>query len=92
MSTKVFRPRGIEADGLKYYRERNKAGDYLFVDPATLDYYIRTQGKSNFEARATAIQGSRSSVCTTAVSLDFLRRKCRRVRKADVPADWLEVL
>jgi len=88
---KVFRPRGIEADGLKYYQERNKSGDYVSVDPSTLDYYLKL-GKAHVEGRATAIRGQVSSVCTVGLSLDFLRRKCRRVRKADVPAEWLEVL
>jgi hypothetical protein len=83
---RVFRPRGIEADGLKYYRERNKDGDYLSVDPSS------AEGKALLEARATAIQGLRSSVCTTSVHVHYLRLKCRRVRKADVPAEWLEVL
>lgn len=90
--TRIFRPRGIEKDGLKYYQERNKSGDYISVDPATLDYYLKTQGKAYMEARTTAIRGSVSSVCTTAVSLDFLQRKCRRVSKASIPAEWLEVL
>ena len=87
-----FRPRGIEKDGLKYYQERNKAGDYLSVDPSTLDYYITNLGKAEMEGRATAIQGNVSSVCTTDISLDFLRRKCRRVSKASIPAEWLDVL
>lgn len=38
---KCFRPRGIESDGLKYYRERDTAGDYVSIDPATNDYYLR---------------------------------------------------
>jgi hypothetical protein len=90
--SKIFRPRGIEADGLKYYQEQDKAGDYLSIDPGTLDYYLKTQGKALFEARATAIHGLVSSVCTTAVSITFLQKKCHRVRKADVPKEWLEVL
>jgi len=89
---KIFRPRGIEADGLKYYQEQDKTGDYLSIDPATLDYYLKTQGKALYEARATSIAGSVTSVCTTAVSLEFLQKKCHRVRKADIPAEWLEVL
>lgn len=89
---RVFRPRGVEADGLKYYQERNKGGDYLSVDPETLDYYLKTQGKAHLQARATCIQGNVSSVCTTAVSMDFLRKKCRRVSKASIPAEWLAVL
>ncbi len=92
MTRKIFRPRGTEADGLKYYQEQDKAGDYLSIDPKTLDYYMRTQGKALFEARATAIKGLVSSVCTTAVSIKWLQTKCHRVRKADIPKQWLEVL
>lgn len=89
---RIFRPRGIEKDGLKYYQEQDKAGDYLSIDPSTLDYYLKTQGKGLFEARATAIKGLVSSVCTTAVSIRFLQTKCHRVRKADIPKEWLRVL
>jgi len=92
MTRKIFRPRGVEADGLKYYQEQDKAGDYLSIDPTSLDYYMRTQGKALFEARATAIKGSVTSVCTTAVSMQFLQHKCHRVRKADIPPEWLKVL
>lgn len=53
---------------------------------------MRIQGKALFEARATAIKGVLTSVCTTAVSIEFLRDKCHRVRKADIPKEWLEVL
>ena len=54
---KVFRPRGIEADGLKYYQERNKAGDYVGVDPSTYDYFARIGQPGMLEGRATAIHG-----------------------------------
>lgn len=87
---KVFRPRGIEADGLKYYQERN--GDYLCVDPSTLEYYLTNIGKAQMEGRATAIKHNVHSVCTTGISLDFLKRKCKRVRKIDIPKEWLEAL
>jgi hypothetical protein len=90
--SKIFRLRGVEKDGLKYYRERNKAGDYISVDPSTLDYYLQNLGKELYESRATAIQGLVTSVCTTAISGQFLRSKCRRVAKRDIPAEWLEVL
>ncbi len=88
---KPFRPRGIESDGLKYYQERNKAGDYVSADPSTLEYY-RKLGKNEMEGRATAIQGDVTSVCTTGLSLEWLRNKCRRVRKADIPQKWLNRL
>jgi hypothetical protein len=87
---KIFRPRGIEADGLKYYQDVD--GDYLSVDPSSADYYLRTEGNALLEARATAIGGLRSSVCTTSVHIEYLRLKCHRVRKADIPAEWLAVL
>lgn len=89
-----FRPRKAEADGLKYYQERNKAGDYLSVDDSEdARKYYRDIGQGNIrEARCTAIQGDVTSVCTAGVSLEFLRSKCRRVRKADIPAQWLERL
>lgn len=89
---KIFRPRGTESDGLKYYQEQDKVGDYLSIDPSTLDYYIKNFGNANFEGRATAIKGEVTSVCTTAISMEFLHRKCRRVRKSDIPAKWLEML
>lgn len=90
--SKVFRPRGVEKDGLKYYQENNKPGDYLSVDPSTLDYYLQTQGKAYLEGRSTAIRGDMNSVSTGAISLDFLRTKCKRVRKTDIPQEWLETL
>lgn len=90
--TKQFRPRGVEADGLKYYQEGGKSGDYLSVDPSTNEHYIKNMGGDYFEARATAISGLITSVCTTAVSRGWLRSNCRRVRKATIPAEWLEVL
>ena len=90
--TRQFRPRGIEADGLKYYQERNKAGDYVSVNPETADYYQRIGRPGMLEARATAIQGNVSSVCTTSVDVGWLSRKCRRVSKAAIPTEWLAVL
>lgn len=90
--TKQFSPRGIEADGLKYYQERNKAGDYLSIDPSSADYYQRLGRPAFLTARATAIQGCVSSVCTTSVDSTWLRTRCRRVSKASIPQAWLEVL
>lgn len=45
---KQFRPRGIEEDGLKYYQEQDKAGDYVSIDPSTNDYYLRNLGENSF--------------------------------------------
>jgi hypothetical protein len=92
VKTKIFRPRGIEEDGLKYYQEQDKHGDYVSVDPGSADYYRSIGQPGHLEARCTAIAGCVGSVCTTSVSLDFLRSKCRRVRKADIPKEWLDVL
>ena len=90
--SKVFRPRGIEDDGLKYYQEQDKHGDYVSVDPSTADYYVQIGKPGTLEARCTAIAGNSSSVCTTGVSIAWLQSHCHRVRKADIPAEWLEVL
>jgi hypothetical protein len=92
MRTKIFRPRGIEEDGLKYYQEQDKHGDYVSIDPSTADYYRQIGQPGKLEARATCIAGSVSSVCTTSVTLQWLQKHCHRVRKADIPANWLEVL
>ena len=73
-----------------YFREGN--GDYLAIDTATNAYYVRHFGKDHFEARATAIAGLVGSVCTTAISRDFLRRSCKRVGKARVPAEWRQAI
>lgn len=69
-----------------YYREFT--GDYLAIDTATNAYYRATIGNDHFEGRATAIEGQVGSVCTTGISRAYLRQNCRRVAKADVPAEW----
>ena len=89
---KQFRPRGIEADGMKYYQEQDKAGDYVSIDPSTNDYYIRNGLGNLFEGRATAIHGEPRSVVTISISKVWLDKKCHRIAKADIPAEWLEVL
>ena len=87
---RIFRPRGIEVDGLKYYQERNKSGDY--IDPSTNEYY-RDNGLGNmYEGRTTAIRGLVGSVCTSGISYNFLRNCCHRVSKATIPQEWLDVL
>jgi hypothetical protein len=73
-----------------YFREDN--GDYLAVESETNAYYRATHGKDYFEGRATAIAGLVSSVCTTAISREFLRRSCKRVGKARVPAEWRKAI
>ena len=89
---KIFRPRGIELDGLKYYQEQDKNGDYVSVDPATADYYDNIGQYGILAARVTAIAGCRESVCTSSVSLQWLQKHCHRVRKSDIPVEWLDVL
>lgn len=71
---------------MQYYREAN--GDYLAIDPATIDYYRRYFGQDQFEGRAAAIAGLVGSVCTTGVSREYLRACCTRVAKAGVPPAW----
>lgn len=69
-----------------YFRENN--GDFLAIDTGTNSYYVRNFGKDHFEARATAIAGLVSSVCTTGVSREFLKANCKRIARAMVPAEW----
>ena len=73
-----------------YYQESN--GDYLAIETSTNSYYRRNFGKDHFEGRATAIARQVGSVCTTGIARDFLKANCRRVAKADVPADWLRAI
>ena len=73
-----------------YYQESD--GDFLAVERETNAYYLANHGKDYFEGRATAIAGLVSSVCTTAISRDFLRRSCKRVGKARVPAAWRKAI
>jgi len=71
-----------------YYQEI-ESGDYLCVDHNTKDYYLRIGRPDIREARATCITGLDNSMCTTSVSLGYLREKCHRVLKRNVPANWL---
>lgn len=70
---------------LKFYRERN--GDYLCVDPDSRDYYRQIGQPDVREGRATAIAGLLGSVCTTGISMRFLK-SCKRVRREEVPTQW----
>lgn len=69
-----------------FYREHN--GDYLAIESSTNAYYLDVFGKDHFEGRATAIENLVGSVCTTGISREFLRTKCKRVARANVPAEW----
>jgi hypothetical protein len=73
-----------------YFREGT--GDYLAIDTDSNSYCRRLYGKDHFEARATVIAGLVGSICTTAISREFLRRRCKRVGKARVPAEWREAI
>lgn len=73
-----------------FYREDN--GDYLAIDTTTNAYYRTNLGKDHFEGRATAIAGQVGSVCTTAVSRDYLKARCRRVARRKVPMEWRKTI
>jgi hypothetical protein len=69
-----------------YFREHN--GDYLAIDTGTNRHYLANFGQDHFDGRATAIEGLVGSVCTTGISRDYLRQKCKRVAKTEVPQAW----
>ncbi len=73
-----------------FYQESN--GDFLAIDASTNRYYLDHFGKDHFEGRATAIAGLVGSVCTTGISRDFLKAKCKRVARAKVPVDWRKAI
>jgi hypothetical protein len=73
-----------------YFREDN--GDYLALDTATNAYYRRNLGLDHFEGRATAVSGQVGSVCTTGISREYLRKNCKRVPRAKVPAGWRKAI
>jgi len=75
---------------IAYYEESN--GDYLAIDTGTNSYYRENFGQDHFEGRATAIAGLVGSVCTTGISREFLRTKCKRVAKSNVPSEWLRAI
>lgn len=73
-----------------YYRERN--GNFLAIDTSTNCYHRKMFGNDYYEGRAAAIASLVSSVCSTSISREFLRKECKRVPKANVPSDWLRVI
>ena len=77
----------LENTMLIFYREKN--GDYVVADHASFWY---RGGHKFIEGRATAIWGTLLSVQTTSVSKGYLKYGCRRVAKAAVPKEWLQVL
>ena len=74
---------------LHYYREEN--GDYLAINPETARRDSFNPMYQIYEGRATAITGLVSSICTTGISGAFLE-KCSRVKKTQVPREWLEAI
>jgi hypothetical protein len=73
-----------------FYRETT--GDYLAIDTTTNAHYRTHFGRDHFEGRATAIAGQVGSVCTTAISRDYLKARCRRVGKGKVPREWRKAI
>lgn len=73
-----------------YYRETN--GDFLAIDTSSNAYYRDVLCQDDFDGRATAIAGQAGSVCTTGISRDYLRQKCKRVAKGTVPYPWLRAI
>ncbi len=73
---------------IKYYQE-TKTKDYLAVDTSSRAYYKRI-GKRELEGRATCIAGLDNSMCTTGVSTDYLKNRCKRVKIENVPNNWLK--
>lgn len=73
---------------MKYYREPN--GDYLAIEPSTHYYYMVNFHKDEYEGRAAAIENDPSSVCTTGISQWYLD-KCEKVKKGDVPKEWIDM-
>ena len=73
---------------MRYYQEKYST-DYLCIDEKTNDYYLKTLGEDAFEGRSTALRNNITSVCTGTISRSFLK-DCKRVKKFDVPKEWLE--
>lgn len=75
-----------------YYREEN--GDFMQVG------YARTikGAQRNYipegilYGRAAAIEHDPSSVCTTQPSREYIKTRCKPIRKADVPKRWLSFM
>jgi hypothetical protein len=75
---------------IQYYQENT--GDFLAIDTATNSYYLRNFGKDHFEGRASAITNQVGSVCTTAVSRQYLQQNCKRIARARVPMEWRKAI
>lgn len=73
-----------------FYQEED--GGFLAIDTDTRSYYLATSGRDECEGRAAALSGLAGSVCTTGISKQYLREKCKRVAKAKVPVKWLKAI
>jgi hypothetical protein len=71
-----------------FYRESN--GDYLCIDVRLCSEDVT--GQRFFDGRAAAVEGLPTSVCTCSVGVRFLKESCRRVRRKDVPQEWLQAM
>jgi hypothetical protein len=66
---------------IAFYREAN--GDYLSIDIRL--YSEDVTGQRFFDGRAAAIEGLPGSVCTCCIGTRFIKEKCQRVRRKNVP-------
>jgi hypothetical protein len=73
-----------------FFQESN--GDFLAIETESNLHYFLLYGKDHFEGRATAIEGLVGSVCTTAISREFLAVNCTKTTKRKVPAEWLKAI
>jgi hypothetical protein len=64
-----------ESSVILFYHELN--GDFLAINAGTNHYYRSVLGRDDFEERAAAIEGEVGWVCSTAISRDYLRSKCK---------------
>ena len=71
----------------KYYQE-TKTKDFLVVDTTSRAYYKRI-GKRELEGRAVALEGNPASMCTTGISTDYLKNRCKRVTVNKIPASYI---
>lgn len=74
-----------------FYREKGN-GDFLAIDTPSNAYYLKNFGQDHFEGRATSIAGLVGSVCTTGISREYLRCKCKRVARSRVPVKWQKAI
>ena len=67
-----------------YYQEKDTK-DWLGVDEENLAAGFHT-------GRAAAIANLPGSVCTIRIDPNYIEKKCRPVRRRDVPAEWLAAM